>query len=954
MSALPGFFWLNSPAWLPLVHALLHTLWQGALAAGGLFLALRLVPARRANLRYGLAMAALAVVLLSGLGSWALLDSAPRTISGRRPLGSVQGTSPDLPRVSPPAATAAPEERRKLIRAAEANPGDAGKDTSAGTQLWVGRVAVFWLLGVGASLLRAVKGASGAGRLCRRCQDLSDSRLLALAEELRVRLGVSGRVRFLVSEEIGVPSVLGVFWPAVLLPAAMLTGVPPEQLRAILAHELAHIRRWDYLVNLAQMLVEALLFFNPFVWWISGQMRVEREACCDQLAAGECQSPASYVEALVTVIERSRPAAAPVLAASGSAPHCGAALDRARRLLVPGYQPALRLRWLSLALVLALSGLALSGLWLGTRAVAQTIKLAEQKPAPEKAEDQPAGTRAAAAYQVKVVTSDGSPPNGNLAVVYNHNQFLNSGAWIAQPVATGGWCTVNVPADTNTEWVAATKDGYAAAFAGPFTLRNMDKLNGLELTLTQGHAAAVEVVDEAGHPIADALLSANYPGPPEVTFVDVKTDAAGLAELEHLAEAPLSVRVRADGFQADEIKNVPLDPNKPFRWMLQKAISRHGTVTVAATGQPIAGAVVRLAYARGSANEDHLWPGSGPVLATTDKQGGFTLTTLPPDSHYWFFVDAPGYGGAYVTDVTAARGELKITLGPELMIRGKIIHIPASALHGGKLTLKYNQTFAVGPFNSGTAGQSVELSPSNGEADFAVGPFYKAYPEEYSTTPNAGGSMRWLQNEISLAVDNLPPTTYVPGDPQPASLVLDLAQKPSGDAAAVPAAKTEANAAPASSPAPQSPEDAMAVPSAPPSPPLPPLPYKLTIVPEIKKAFPNGEGIEVQAVTGTTADFQVGGTYRISGVCRQYTLVNATLYVGNTAAAGSDAIAALADSSLYQPLPKGATEFSFTFKLLRTGVLHLTVYDLDNHDKDDNAYAGIFLGKVVLGADSAR
>ena len=237
-------------------------------------------------------------------------------------------------------------------------------------------------------MLRTAKGTLGASRLRRRCRDLADPRILALAEELRTRLGLSRPVRFLVCDEIGVPSMLGILYPAVLLPASLLTGVPFEQLRAILAHEIAHIRRLDYLANLAQMLVEALLFFNPFVWWLSRQMRLEREACCDQVAAGECQSPASYVEALVSVIERSRltTAVPPILAASGPDAHGGNALERARRLLVPGYQPAFRIRWFSLAAVLVLSASALSGLWLGTRAVAQTIQAAEEKTAPRPAD----------------------------------------------------------------------------------------------------------------------------------------------------------------------------------------------------------------------------------------------------------------------------------------------------------------------------------------------------------------------------------------------------------------------------------------------------------------------------------------------------------------------------------------------------------------------------------------
>ena len=97
-------------------------------------------------------------------------------------------------------------------------------------------------------------------------------------------MGIGRKIRVLVGERISTPGVIGCFWPTLLLPASMLSGIPAEDLRAILVHELAHIRRYDYLVNFLQMVVEALLFFNPAVWWISRQIRIEREACCD--AAG--------------------------------------------------------------------------------------------------------------------------------------------------------------------------------------------------------------------------------------------------------------------------------------------------------------------------------------------------------------------------------------------------------------------------------------------------------------------------------------------------------------------------------------------------------------------------------------------------------------------------------------------------------------------------------------------
>ncbi len=466
MNALPTLSWLNTPAWLPLIHALLHTLWQGALAAGGLFLGLRFVPAHRAGLRYGMSAAALVLIVLTGVGSWALLD-APRqspasTMHGNHLPTTATMRLPESP-FSVSADLSIPTGGELGTRAADTRSVASSADASRARK-WVQWAAASWLTGVAVSLLRAVKGTLGAGRLRRRCRDLADPQVLALVEQLRARLGLSRRVRFLVSDEIGVPSMLGILYPAVLLPASLLTGVPPEQLRAILAHELAHIRRWDYLANLGQMLVEALLFFNPFVWWISRQMRLEREACCDQVAARECQSPACYVEALVAVIERSRLAAAaasPMLAASGPDAHGGNALERARRLLVPGYQPAFRIHWFSLAVVLMLSVSALSGWWLGARAVAQTIQETQGKPSPKPADDSnPPAATPPLHPPAQEIGPDSGKPGSSLPHVIDLTPFYSK--------------TFDGPTDEN--------DGYASD-AGPKTIDGLPFEIGGEIVL---------------------------------------------------------------------------------------------------------------------------------------------------------------------------------------------------------------------------------------------------------------------------------------------------------------------------------------------------------------------------------------------------------------------------------------------------------------------------------------
>ena len=110
-------------------------------------------------------------------------------------------------------------------------------------------------------------------------------------------------------------------------------------------HELAHIRRGDYLVNLCQLLAESLLFFNPAVWWISRQIRQEREACCDAMAIALAGEPLQYARRTLAQAARAALAAAP---AFGDRLNPSGLKDRVQRLLVPGYRPALRLTWRAL------------------------------------------------------------------------------------------------------------------------------------------------------------------------------------------------------------------------------------------------------------------------------------------------------------------------------------------------------------------------------------------------------------------------------------------------------------------------------------------------------------------------------------------------------------------------------------------------------------------------------
>jgi len=156
-------------------------------------------------------------------------------------------------------------------------------------------------------------------------------------DSLMTRLGIDRAVDVFESARVYVPSVIGWLRPVVLLPGSAITGLAPMQLEAILAHELAHIRRHDYIINLVQTIIEILLFFHPATWWVSSQIRLEREHCCDDIAVSVCGDVRAYVAALAEL--ESMRDKAPQLAVAGTG---SSLVTRVKRLVRPPGQNEVR------------------------------------------------------------------------------------------------------------------------------------------------------------------------------------------------------------------------------------------------------------------------------------------------------------------------------------------------------------------------------------------------------------------------------------------------------------------------------------------------------------------------------------------------------------------------------------------------------------------------------------
>jgi uncharacterized protein (TIGR03435 family) len=272
---------LSSQPWVErLGWTLVHFLWQGSLIAA-LYAGGRnaVKPISTPNTRYLLACVALALMMAAPLLTWSLVP----------PSGAIADSAYRI-RGVPPAASGVTASALPLsLRTA------ASRVEPARLLSWV--VAI-WLIGTIAFWLRLAGSWVVAARMRSMLVRPAPPEWQQVLARLSARIGLSRPVRLLVSALVQVPTVVGWLRPVVLVPVGALSGLPPEHLEALLVHELAHIRRHDYLVNVLQSIAEALLFYHPAIWWVSGHLRVERESCCDDVAVSVTGDVLTYVQAL--------------------------------------------------------------------------------------------------------------------------------------------------------------------------------------------------------------------------------------------------------------------------------------------------------------------------------------------------------------------------------------------------------------------------------------------------------------------------------------------------------------------------------------------------------------------------------------------------------------------------------------------------------------------------------
>lgn len=266
---------------------LLHSLWQSLLLAVVVGLVMTITRRATARKRYNLLISALllfaAGTLITFVQSWIGLKEAPVT--------ALQAVDGEVVRQTAMPVTLHVEPNSfvgGLMRFLNANANN---------------IVLLWFVTICIRSLQLVFGLQSLRRFRRQAQPIADPAWQQYIKQIAAQMGIQRGVMLAESAIAKVPMVIGHLKPLVLVPAGLLTSLPPAELEAILIHELAHIRRRDYLVNLLQSFMEIVFFFNPAIWWLSSLIRTEREHCCDDIVLQHTGSKKNYIQALVSCEE---------------------------------------------------------------------------------------------------------------------------------------------------------------------------------------------------------------------------------------------------------------------------------------------------------------------------------------------------------------------------------------------------------------------------------------------------------------------------------------------------------------------------------------------------------------------------------------------------------------------------------------------------------------------------
>ena len=669
--------WLSGSLAESLCLALLHSLWQGAALSALFLLVVRRIPDDRPQIRYAVSLVCLYGLLGGVCLTWSILRYPATTIPAWTP--SVASA------VDIGASEAIVAEPRLFLSAGDQDISTATAGTAS--RAFGLRIATFapwcvsaWILGAGICLILSLRHVAAA-RPLRAGTPIEDLVTRRLLNRLISSLRISRPVQLLSVEGLAVPGVVGVLKPAILIPSSLLTGLTPDQWEAILAHELAHIRRWDYLVNLSQLVIESLLFFNPAVWWLSRQVNLEREACCDASAVGLTARPVQYAALLVDLAERLHLNSGTAVPAVGfSRGQSGSLMERVRRIVTPGRRSELTIKRSAAISFLVLGLIAVGLLQAGADVavvVAADMLSDEQRvetlvESAKNVDGAAIGLRGAEEKLTirGTVEVEGDELPKQPVVIRSrtrrgtHTMGANLGT-----VALAENPDFEVTVEPGISWLNLIHLDYAETIVGPYGPNDGPLVTGVRIVFTRGLDVSVAVVEENGSPVPEARISA-VPAISGSTYRKAPTtDKNGQAVLKHInPELEYSLWVTAPGFQALNPPRQKFEADSASRFEMLRAKPVTGFI-LDQRGDAVADAKVKQIRRRRPRATDNT---GGRLLTVSDTEGHFQLRELEDGWTHDLLIEADGCAPTVVPNVSPGDEGIRVELRPALTVKGTI------------------------------------------------------------------------------------------------------------------------------------------------------------------------------------------------------------------------------------------------------------------------------------------
>lgn len=676
----------------PLLASLLHTLWIGLLVWAATRLALRATPPGRPDARHTIALGAVLLLFVGWGVAWMTQSAsqpAPRAVS---------------PTIETTHTSVSPEPRVETAPTTTSTPPAAGPSEiiarveslrrAAALQTWL---EALWLGGVLIGLARIAVGlrANGAHWLARQTTaplppvwaEAWSGQIKTLAERFKARL--------VAIEAAGAPFVVGLVEPVIVVPLAACAGVTPELARAALAHELAHIARRDWLVEVLLRVVEALLFFNPFVWLLARQVRAEREACCDAWACECIAMPRiKFAEALLDWGRRFTPVSNPTTQ--------GLALDgkddglrgRIERLLGGAHGSRVRARtWKGAAGVLLVVVIGLTGygtaLTFGATALRdhERTTLLEQASAPYLVPDVHVKERAGI-QQERIVSGRVVDEAGDPVASANVHLLPPDPRWeTSATTGKDGRFTSRRPL-TGALRITVRAPGKALHL----TYADADEAELREpITLNTGHDVHVVVLDAQNHPLTDAQVSWTFDYRGQNKLDRTRTDTSGRALVRHLPDnIPVYLQIEAANHATlgqGPLRVMDYSADSPLAVRLQSSGVTTLRVIFDDDETPVANARVRVgASTPGWSQANNPYPSWSYGGIRTDPDGVVRLEHLRPDVAYRLAVESTLAESASVALEPGHVGEKTVRLARLRPLRVRLINFP-DTFHGTAISL---------------------------------------------------------------------------------------------------------------------------------------------------------------------------------------------------------------------------------------------------------------------------